>query len=144
MAKLNFDRTLSAILIVIIIIALIATIYIVLSPSQSEKFTEFYILGENGKAGDYPTNLTLNQEGDVTVGIVNHEGKNTTYQLVIKFNQIILKNETISLLNNEKKEIPFTFIATKSGNDQKLEFLLYKLPNKTDVYRSLHLIVDVT
>ncbi|MGF7119019.1 DUF1616 domain-containing protein [Methanobacterium oryzae] len=144
MAKLNFDRTLSAILIVIIIIALIATIYIVLSPSQSEKFTEFYILGENGKAGDYPTNLTLNQEGDVTVGIVNHEGKNTTYQLVIKFNQIILKNETISLLNNEKKEIPFTFIATQSGNDQKLEFLLYKLPNKTDVYRSLHLIVDVT
>lgn len=143
MGKLNIDRTLSAVLIVIIIIALIATVYIVLSPSQSEKFTEFYILGENGKAGDYPTNLTLNQEGHLTVGIVNHEGANTTYQLIIKFNQIILRNEKFNLLNNEKKEIPFTFIATQSGNNQKLEFLLYKSPNNTDVYRSLHLFVNV-
>lgn len=144
MSKLNLDRTLSTVLIVIIIIAFIATVYIVLSPSQSEKFTEFYILGENGKAGDYPTNLTLNQEGHLTVGIVNHEGVNTTYQLIIKFNQTILRNEKFNLLNNEKKEIPFTFIAKQSGNNQKLEFLLYKLPNNTDAYRSLHLIVNVT
>ncbi len=143
MGKLNFDRTLSAVLIVIIIIALLATFYIILFPSQSEKFTEFYILGENGKAGDYPSNLSLNQTGNVIVGIVNHEDTDSTYQLIIKFNQTILKNETINLLNNEKKEIPFNFKATSAGNNQKLEFLLYKLPNNIDVYRSLHLIVNV-
>ena len=143
MSKLSLDRTLSTILIVILIIAVIATFYIVLAPSQSEKFTEFYILGSNGKAGDYPTNLTINQEGKVTVGIVNHENTNTTYQLIVKFNRNILKNETFSLLNNEKREIPFSFITINVGNNQKLEFLLYKLPNTKDTYRSLHLIVDV-
>ncbi|WP_414468886.1 DUF1616 domain-containing protein [Methanobacterium sp. ACI-7] len=131
------DKTLSIILILSIIIAISATIYIIITPKEGEKFTEFYILGPNGKAGDYPTNLTSGQRGNVTIGIVNHEYANVDYKLMIKLNNQTLKEENITLANNEKYEKPFIFTA--SGGKQKLEFLLYKLPDDTNVYRDLHL-----
>jgi len=139
----SFDKTLTIILLIILIIAVVATIYIAVFPQPNEKFTEFYILGPDGKAGNYPTNLTANGTGEVIIGIVNQEAAAITYRLIVKFNRVIIKNDTISLKNNEKKEIPFTFYASNSGQNQDLEFLLYKLPNNTDVYRSLHLTVNV-
>jgi Predicted membrane protein len=142
MSKFNLDKPLSIILIIALIIAVGATIYIVVFPQPSEKFTEFYILGPNGKAGDYPTNLTAGESGNLTIGIVNHEYANTTYQLLVKNNQTILKNENITLANNEKREIPLKFNLPK-GQNQKLEFLLYKLPNTQKIYRSLYMYVNV-
>ena len=143
MSKFNFDKPLSIILIIVLIIAVAATIYIVVFPQPGEKFTEFYILGANGKAADYPTNLTAGESGNVTIGIVNHEYTNTTYHLVVKINQTILEDENITLTNNEKKEIPFTF-KLHEGNNRKLEFLLYKLPDTQNVYRSLYMYINVT
>lgn len=137
------DKKISLILIIILIAALAATIYIIVTPYPGEKFTEFYILGPEGKAGNYPINLTQGQTGNVIVGIINHEGSNTSYNLVIKLNNTTLKNENVDLLNNEKREIPFSFTAT-SGNNQTMEFLLYKLPDKNNVYRSLNLNIDVS
>ncbi len=144
MSKSKFDKPLSVILIIALIIAVAFTIYIVVFPQPGEKFTEFYILGPNGKASDYPTNLTMGENGNVTIGIVNHEYANVTYQLTVKLNQTILKDENITLANDEKKEIPFTFTPDKTGNNQTLEFLLYKLPDNTNVYRSLYLYLNVT
>ena len=142
MSKFNLDKPLSIILIIALIIAVGTTIYIVVFPQPGEKFTEFYILGLNGKAGDYPTNLTAGESGNIIIGIVNHEYANTTYQLLIKNNQTILKNENVTLTNSEKIEIPFKFNLPK-GNDQNMEILLYKLPDTQKVYRSLNLNVSV-
>ncbi|WP_424355961.1 DUF1616 domain-containing protein [Methanobacterium sp. MBAC-LM] len=142
MSKFNLDKPLSIILIIALIIAVVATIYIVVFPQPGEKFTEFYILGPNGKAGDYPTNLTASKSGNMIIGIVNHEYANTTYQLVVKNNRTILKNESITLTNSEQKEIPFKF-NLPAGN-QNVKFLLYKLPDTQNVYRSLNLNVSVT
>lgn len=139
----GFDRTLTIILTIILIAAIVATIYIIVFPQPSEKFTEFYILGPDGKAGNYPDNLTAGQNGNLIIGIVNHESADVTYMLIVRFNQATIRNDTISLKNKEKKEIPFTFVASNPGQNQRMEFLLYKLPNSTDVYRSLHLSVDV-
>lgn len=143
MSKFNLDKPLSIVLIIILIVAVAATIYIVVFPQPGEKFTEFYILGPNGKAGDYPTNLTAGESGNLTIGIVNHEYADTTYQLVVKINQTILEKENITLANNEKREIPFKFNSSK-GENQKLEFLLYKLPDTQNVYRSVYMYVNVT
>ncbi|OEC88448.1 MULTISPECIES: DUF1616 domain-containing protein [Methanobacterium] len=142
MSKFNLDKPISIILIIALIIAVVATIYIAVFPQPGEKFTEFYILGPNEKAGDYPTNLTAGESGNMIIGIVNHEYANTTYQLVVKNNQTILKNESITLTNSEQKEIPFKF-NLPAGN-QNVKFLLYKLPDTQNVYRSLNLNVSVT
>ncbi len=139
---MKIDRSLSYLLIIIIVAALAAVVFIVVNPA-GEKFTEFYILGPDGNAGNYPVNLTAGENGTVTMGIVNHEGSSTDYNLVVKFNDVILKNETFNLKNNEKKEIPFTFQLNQSGSGQNLEFLLYKLPNTSEAYRALNLLVNI-
>jgi uncharacterized membrane protein len=137
------NKILSIILIASIIIAISTTLYIIVTPKEGEKFTEFYILGPNGKASDYPTNLTAGETGNVTIGVVNHEYATINYQMIIKLNNQTIKEENITLSSNEKYETPFTFNASRSGEKQKLEFLLYKLPDDNNSYRSLHLWIDV-
>ncbi len=140
---MKLDKTVSLILLVLLAVSIVAVVYITVNPKSGEKFTEFYILGENGKAGNYPTNLTIGETGNLTIGIVNREQNTTSYDLVIKFNGTKLDNQTLTLSKNETKEIPFNFTSTQVGNMQKMEFLLYKLPNYNETYRSLNLYINI-
>ena len=140
---MKFDKTLSIILIILLAVAVSATVYIIIVPNPGEKFTEFYILGGGDKAGNYPTNLSVGEAGNLTIGIVNHEQTTTTYNLVTTLNGTTITNENYTLTNNETKMINFTFTPTQTGNSQTLEFKLYKLPNNNTVYHSLLLYVNV-
>ena len=113
------------------------------TPKPGERFTEFYILGSNGIASDYPTDLKVGEEGKVIIGIVNHEYENVTYRLEVKFNGSLIYEEYAVFIENEKYESLFTFTATKKGENQKLAFLLYK-DQQIETYRTLHLWVKVT
>lgn len=119
------------------------TVYITLNPAPSERFTEFYILGPGGKAYGYPENVTAGEEVEVIVGVVNREYRNETYRMVVRMGGDVLRNETIKLGNGEKWEKRVNFTVTEAGEDQKLEFLLYRLPDTKKPYRSLHLFINV-
>lgn len=136
------ERILSIILIISIVLAIATTAYVIVKPKEGEKFTEFYILGPDGKASNYPTNLTTGQNGSLIMGVVNHEYTTTDYLLVIKVNNNTLKNQTLTLSSGEKVEIPYNFTAGTTGQ-KKMEFLLYKLPDNATAYRSLHLWLNV-
>jgi uncharacterized membrane protein len=140
---MKIDSLISYIIILVLIVASIGVIYIIINPSPSERFTEFYLLGSDGKAGNYPTNLTLNENGTVIIGIVNREGTPTNYQLLIKLNNNTIKQEPIKLQDKEKKEMNLTFNVNQTGNNQKLEFYLFKLPDNQNPYRFLELIINV-
>lgn len=137
------SKILSIILIITILLAISTTAYIILKPKQGESFTEFYILGPNGQASDYPTNLTVGQNGTVIIGIVNHEYQTANYELVVRSNGTIMSQQNISLTNGNQTQIPYSFTAGSVGY-KNIEFLLYKLPDTTNVYRSLHLYVNMT
>ncbi|MDO5837020.1 MAG: DUF1616 domain-containing protein, partial [Methanobacterium sp.] len=141
-AESGTERILSIILIISIILAISTTAYIIVKPKEGEKFTEFYILGPDGKASNYPTNLTTGQNGSLTMGVVNHEYATTDYLLLVKVNSSILYNQTLTLTSGQKVEVPFSFTAGTPGQ-KKMEFLLYKLPDKENAYRSLHLWLDM-
>ena len=141
---MNLDKTISAALIIILLAAVVGTVYLIVNPNPGEKFTEFYVLGAGDKAGNYPTNLTLNEQGNVTIWIINKEHSTTNYNLLIKLNGTTLKNENFTLENNGTKTIPFSFNATEIGKNQTLNFTLYKLPNETNAYRSLYLHLNVS
>ena len=143
MKYLGINKTLSAILGATIIVSFATLIYIVVTPKPGERFTEFYLLDSNGTASDYPTILTIGEDGKVIIGIVNHEYENVTYHLEVSFNDSLIHKEKVLLIENEKMEIPFTFTAIKKGENQKLEFLLYNIQQKED-YRTLHLWINVT
>lgn len=140
---MNYDKTFSSILIILLVVAVTATIYIIVNPNPGEKFTEFYILGVDDKAGNYPTNLSLNEVGNVTIGIVNHEHSKTDYNMVTTLNGTTISSENFTLANNETKMINYSFTAINQGNNQKLEFKLYKLPDNNTVYRTVFLNLNV-
>jgi uncharacterized membrane protein len=127
------------------VIAISVMVYVIVVPKEGEKFTEFYVLGPGGKAEDYPTNLTVGEEGKVVIGVVNHEYAPVTYELEVRLNDELLDQKSIELMHNETWESPFVFKVEKGGDDQKLEFLLFKnhSENMEGPYRSLHLWVDV-
>ncbi len=139
----GMNKFLTIILVISIVLAISMTAYAIAAPKQGEKFTEFYILGPNGKASNYPTNLTVEETGNVIIGVVNHEYAKTNYHMVIQLNGKTIKDENITLSNNEKWENTFAFNASKKGKNQELQFLLYKLPDNNNVYRSLHLWINV-
>ncbi len=137
------SKILSVILIITVLLAISTTVYIVLKPKQGETFTEFYILGPNGNASNYPTNLTIGQNGSVIIGVVNHEYQTTNYELVVSSNGTVMSQQNITLTSGNQTQIPYSFTASSAGY-KNIQFLLYKLPDTTNVYRSLHLYVNMT
>ena len=147
--KKCIDKILTTILIISIILAISITAYVIITP-KGETFTEFYVLGPGGKAEEYPTNLHVGEEGEVIIGIVGHEYATVKYQLEVKFNGEIIHRESTTLVHNETWKHPIMFKAMKAGEDQKLEFLLYKnhfnkngKEDNEEPYRYLYLWVDV-
>ena len=139
---MNFDKTLTIILIVLLVAAIGATVYIIVKPNPGEKFTEFYILGTGDKAGNYPTNLSVNETANITIGIVNHEQTTTSYTMVSTLNGETISDANYTLLNNETRMINYSFMPTQAGN-QTLKFNLYKLPSNGTVYRSVYIYLNV-
>jgi len=78
-AEKGLDKVLSIVLVISIISSVAAVAYVVVSPKEGNKFTEFYILGPGGKASDYPHNLTVGQNASVIIGISNHEFRKVHY-----------------------------------------------------------------
>ena len=142
-AKSQRNKIISIVLVIFIIFVISMTAYIIASPKEAEKYTEFYILGQDGMASNYPTNLTAGETGNVTVGIVNHEHSTVNYEMIIKLDNQTIGEKNITLSNNQTYLEPFTFIHYSYGQNRKMEFLLYKLPDNTTVYRYLFLQIDV-
>jgi len=137
----GIDGILTLILLISVILSVCTLIYAITAPKTGERFTEFYILGPEGKAYNYPTNLSLRENGTVIIGIVNHEYEPTNYKLKIQFSNRTLLEKEITLNHNETFRENFTFTPLEEGN-KKMEFLLYRENNST-VYRSLHLWIHV-
>ncbi len=58
-------------------------VYVTQPPRVEQRFTEFYILGPEGKAENYPRVLVLGERAKVTIGIVNREHEVTEYNVKI-------------------------------------------------------------
>ncbi|MEM2925126.1 MAG: DUF1616 domain-containing protein [Methanocellales archaeon] len=140
-SKLN--KILTIILLIALLGCIAATIYIIITPKIGERFTEFYILGEKGKAADYPTSLKINETGRVIVGIVNHEYCNVNYTLILSIDGEEISRREIKLDHNQTWMELIEFQIQESGR-KKLEFLLYREYNYTAPYRNLHLWINVS
>ena len=105
----RLDKALTVVLIIAIITSVGALAYVVTHPRQGEAFTEFYILGPNGTASGYPTNLTVGENGTVIIGIVNHEGRNVTYYVQIWLVNLTWDNTTNTTIVYEMYPMPGWF-----------------------------------
>jgi uncharacterized membrane protein len=132
-------------LVVAIVVALSGIVYFVVTPQQNEKFTEFYILGSEGKAENYPQQVILGANVDVFIGVVNHEYQPTTYRVEITIDSVRSKEVDIGTLAHQQKwEQEVSFVAQSPGDRQKVEFWLYR-DNQVEPYLHdpLRLYIDV-
>jgi len=161
------DRILSLVLLVAIIAAIITTAYVIIIPKEGETFTEFFILGDNEKAADYPTTLLTGTNNSMFIGIGNHEYRTVnytveTYFMNMTFDQTAntssltamtpLDRFTVLVPDNQTVIMPYSFIAT-STKYNRLEFLLFNETVPDDAvtgmdrinqsYRELHLWVTI-
>ena len=132
---------------VFIVVAIIGTIgtlgYLIANPKMGDSFTEFYVVGLEGKAEDYPRELMVGEEGRVIAGIVNHEHQPVTYSLEVAINST--KNgdmEPITLEHEGQWQGTVTFTPGSTGDNQKVQFLLYRV-DQSEVYRHLHIWINV-
>lgn len=143
---------LTVVLIAAILGALAALSYSVAVPIE-KPFTEFYILGAEGKAGDYPTQIRVGRPAAVTLGIVNREGTDAIYRVAVTVRgqpaSLLLGDVEvaevgpIALGHKEKWEQQVAFTSQQVGPDQKVEFLLLA-EGRSEPYLSTYLWVDVT
>ena len=140
----RLDRALSVLLVISIIISITALVYVIVTPKQGEKFTEFYILGPGGKAYDYPTHVLAGSKSTVIVGVVNHEYALVNYSMLLDLDNTSILQRNLSLQHNQTWEEPVTYVLNKAGDQQRLKFLLFKEDNFTAPYRDLHLWVNVS
>lgn len=87
-------------LICVLLAATPALSIIISLPKSREKFSEFWYLGPNHMAEDYPFNVTVDEQYNIYLDIVNHMGNSIYYAVYVKF-----RNET-QLLPNATSSLP--------------------------------------
>lgn len=157
------DRFLSIILIIAVLAVVGMAIYVIAQPKEGENFTEFYILGKEGRATDYPNEFFMGEPQKIIIGVGNHEYRMITYRVeTYLINQSFLEKTNIStvhstrlmdrfklsLNHNETVELPYTF-TVNSTDFNRLEFLLFDESVQSNEkkenmpYRDLHLWINV-
>jgi uncharacterized membrane protein len=139
----KLDRALTLLLTLSLIGAVGTLGYVTTMPKVGEKFTDFYVLGPTGMAEDYPHHLVVGEEGKVILGIINKESQEMNYFVEVRIEgDKVQELGPISLPHEGKWESEVVFAPERVGENQKVEFLLFK-SEKSEPYRELHLWVDV-
>jgi len=139
---IKLSWALSAILIIAVLGAIVAFVFVI-NEEPREKFTEFYILSDSGKASGYPADLEVGSPAEVILGVVNREQEPASYIIEIRIDGVkIGELGPIVLEHNGKSEEPVSFTADKPGEHQKVEFILYR-QGQAEADESLHLWVNV-
>jgi uncharacterized membrane protein len=133
------DRLLGAALVLGILITILVTVFVISVPREGEKFTEFYVLGKNRTAANYPALSIVGQNYSMFVGIGNHEYRDTSYTIETWLMRTEFDNVTntslitamdpndrlsLSLTHNETRIIPYNLSVKKTGYT-RIEFLLF-------------------
>lgn len=125
------------------LVALIGVPALAVALRPEERFTEFYVLGEQGKLEGYPTRLAPGESFTLTFGVGNFEGEPTRYRLVAEFGEDPRTIETPAIPAGERWEETLELTAPDANGRTKLPFELYRSSVDTEAYRNLHLFVDI-
>jgi uncharacterized membrane protein len=162
------DRILFFVSIFAIGLVVLSTVLVITLPKQGEKFSEFFILGENRTADSYPRVITPDISYPMYVGIGNHEFRTVNYSVEIYLvpkpaNEttitpsqpatLLVKTYSVMLSHNETSVIPFD-VNVPNTSYNRVDFLLFdETPPDHDItglnrvnasYRNLHLGFNVT
>jgi uncharacterized membrane protein len=154
---------------IIAICLVITSVFVVIyTPKPGDKFTEFFILGENRTADSYPDIILPEIQHSLFVGIGNHEFQTMNYSVEIYLTSVPvnktaegisppqttpLKTYNIILYHNETAILPLFFSVPDTGK-YRMDFLLFNetvpgqditgIARESGSYRNLHLWINAT
>jgi uncharacterized membrane protein len=139
----RFDMVLFIVLAIAVIGAITTLSYVIAKPKTEEAFTNFYILGPEGKMENYPQELSLGEQVKVTLGIENRENQDIDYSVDVMLDgENLLDIDPLTLSDGEQWQSEVALIPEKAGENQRVEFVLFK-DDETIPYLTLHLWLDV-
>ena len=106
--------------------------------------SSFYVLDLNGTDKNYPKKLHLGEPAAVLVGIRRTEPGEANYILQVKLDGRVIKTISKWLGRWSKWEQKVSFVPDRVGENQKLEFLLFKDYVRGEPYRKFCLWVSTT
>lgn len=161
--RILFFLSIFAIGLVVLSVVLVTTL-----PKTGEKFSEFFILGQNRTADSYPRVITPDISYPMYVGVGNHEFRTVNYSVEIYLvpkpvNEtttapsqpmtLLVKTYSVTLSHNETSVIPFELISPDYSYN-RMDFLLFdETPPGHDItglnrvnasYRNLHFWFNAT
>jgi uncharacterized membrane protein len=140
----HFDKVLYIVLAVVVVGSISTLGYVIAKPKPQEAFTNFYMLGPAGKMENYPNSLRISQSASITLGIENKENQAASYTVSVVFDgQTVQTLGPFTLANKEKWSGDITLTPSRIGDNQKVEFLLFK-QGISEPYLTLRLWLDVT
>jgi uncharacterized membrane protein len=102
-------------------------------------YTEFYLLGEQGQAQEYPREVMQGGEIQVRVGVENHEGTATTYRIAAVLDQTVLSQNDGFILQPDQVYIEDMILRIDTpASDASIQLLLFRA-DETTPYRTLRL-----
>ena len=139
-------RVLTGVLLVTLLCSIFGIAYLSTVPEQQvDPFTEFYILGPDGNATDYPTNVTTSEDIQVITGVTNQEHSQISYRIVVAWDDHQVHDTDVELSHGEIAELEVDLTAPDEPGEYVLRFLLYREDGPSDEpYRDVHLTVTVT
>jgi len=146
--SIKLPRTRDRIILVIVALSLIGAIgtlvYVVAMPKTGPQFTQFQVLDIDGTTDNYPEEIALGQEASVVVIIGNHERVSSTYRLKVIVDGV--EHSVTGLIELGQAEIwqqTVAFTPDQAGDNQKVEFILYKGDEIEPHLSPLHLWINV-
>ncbi len=161
------DWMLLGILSFAIVVGVAATAYLITIPKEGDHFTEFYLLGAQGKSANYPRDIQLGESYPLIIGIGNQEYRNVTYTVEIdlvnmSFDPVTNTSIVLAMTNLDRfqivlppgitREIPWNLTITQVGYN-RVQFLLFdesvpdysvqSMDRINASYRDLHLWVAI-
>jgi uncharacterized membrane protein len=147
-----------------LLLVIFIVVYIVPVQESGEKFTEFFILGENRTAEAYPRNITPGKPYPMYIGVGNHEHRMVNYTVEVYLVQTginetttsvqssprltLYKTNSLTLGHNETLIVPYEIVFPDTKYN-RVDFLLFdeNMPNRNvsglsrerASYRNLHL-----
>ncbi len=139
------NKGLTVIITIAIVVAIGGLAYIIISAQQNEPYTEFYLLGPDGKAENYPRQLLLNEPAEVILVVVNHERQPSSYRIAVQMHNTTYDTIDTGILQDEQKyEERISILPKEPGENQRIDFWLYR--NGSDIAyfeKPLYLYIDV-
>ena len=134
-----------------LLVAGLAAAWVFLVPSPDQFMTEFYMLGPEGLAENFPREAAVGEEIGVTLGLMNLERGEHTYRVEVwavdpwseDRRELVTQAGPFTLDRNHGQEGPISWRMPWAGDDQVVDLLLFD-GDGTEPYRSLRLWLNVT